>query len=168
MNNIILIGMPGAGKSTIGVILAKVLGKSFVDSDLLIQKRENRLLHEIIEDDGMEGFLAIENKVNREIRLQDTVIATGGSVVYCSEAMEHLKTIGTIVYIQLGLETIKNRLGNIKQRGVVLKDGETLDSLYAERCPLYEQYADIVLNAEGLGVEDTMDRIVGQLIDVAD
>lgn len=159
MKNIVLIGMPGAGKSTIGVILAKVIGYNFIDSDLLIQEREGCLLKDIIERDGLNGLIAIENKVNSEINAQHSVIATGGSVIYGKEAMEHLREIGTVVYIKLSFETINNRLGNIKQRGVVFREGQTLLSLYQERCPLYEQYAHIIIDGEGLGIEELMEKI---------
>ena len=110
MNNITLIGMPGVGKSTIGVVLAKVLGYEFMDSDLLIQRQEKRRLHQIIEQEGVEGFKAIENRVNASIETENTVIATGGSVVYCSEAMEHLRSIGKVVYLRLSLESLEKRL----------------------------------------------------------
>lgn len=162
MKNIVLIGMPGAGKSTIGVILAKVMGYQFLDSDLIIQEKQNRLLNEIISQDGVEGFIEIENKINSEIQVNHCVIATGGSVVYGKEAMEHLKTIGTVVYIKLSYETLNNRLGNIKQRGVVLKDGQNLESLYEERCPLYEYYADIIIDAQQLSVEELMEHIASK------
>jgi shikimate kinase len=160
MRNIVLIGMPGAGKSTVGVILAKVLGFHFIDSDLLIQEQENCLLKDIIERDGLEGLIAIENQVNRDIRTQNSVIATGGSVIYGKEAMNHLREIGIVVYIKLSFETIDNRLGNIKQRGVVFREGQTLQSLYEERCPLYEKYAHIIVDGEELSMEELMDRIV--------
>lgn len=159
MKNIVLIGMPAAGKSTIGVILAKVLGFQFLDADLLIQEQEKCLLKDIIEKEGLDGFIAIENQVNRNINTLNTVIATGGSIIYGAEAMEHLRNIGIVVYIQLSYETIKNRLGNIKQRGVVLKAGQNLKSLYEERCPLYEKYAHVTVNAEGLGTEEVMVKI---------
>lgn len=158
-SNIVLIGMPGAGKSTIGVILAKVLGYQFVDSDLVIQKQENRLLHEIIAADGLEKFIEIENQVNSELEAENSVIATGGSVIYGKEAMEHLRSIGKIVYIKLSYKAISKRLGNIKQRGVVLKKGQNLQGLYEERCPLYEKYADLIVDAEGLDVEVLMETI---------
>ncbi|HEX3022704.1 MAG TPA: shikimate kinase [Lachnospiraceae bacterium] len=158
-SNIVLIGMPGAGKSTIGVILAKVLGYQFVDSDLVIQKQENRLLHEIIAADGLEKFIEIENQVNSELDAENSVIATGGSVIYGKEAMEHLRSIGKIVYIKLSYKAISKRLGNIKQRGVVLKKGQNLQGLYEERCPLYEKYADLIVDAEGLDVEVLMETI---------
>ena len=159
MKNIVLIGMPGAGKSTIGVILAKVLGMSFIDSDILIQEQEGRLLKEIIETEGIEGYLTVENLVNCEIATQNSVIATGGSVVYCSEAMEHLRQIGTVIYIKLSFDTIEERLGCIRQRGVVLREEQNLRSLYDERRPLYEKYAHVIIEGEGLGIEEIMDKI---------
>ena len=116
MKNVVLIGMPGCGKSTVGVVLAKILGYRFLDSDLLIQESENRLLHDIIEQEGIEGFEAIENKVNASIDVKRSVIATGGSVVYGREAMEHLKNIGIVVYIKLPYEEVNHRLGNLEQR----------------------------------------------------
>ncbi len=163
MNNIILIGMPGCGKSTAGVVLAKVLGYEFTDSDLLIQKREGKLLREIIAEYGEERFLEIEGEVNAGIQADHHVIATGGSVVYSGKAMKHLKEIGRIVYLKLSYATICSRLGNIRRRGVVLKDGQSLKDLYDERTPLYEAYADIVLDAEGQDVEGLMDAIAKAL-----
>ena len=132
MNNITLIGMPGVGKSTIGVVLAKVLGYQFLDSDLLIQKQEHRRLWQIIEEEGYEGFQNVENRVNASIEAENTVIATGGSVVYCEEAMKHLKSVGTVVYLKLSLNSLAKRLGNLKGRGVLLREGQTLESLYEE------------------------------------
>ena len=159
MNNIVLIGMPGAGKSTIGVILAKVLGYHFIDTDLLIQEQENRLLKDIISTEGLEGFLNIEGEVVKKLISDNSVIATGGSVIYRQTAMENLKSHGILVYIRLNYGTINSRLSNIKSRGVVLKDGQSLYSLYEERCPLYEQYADIIVDAEGLTMEELMEEI---------
>ena len=153
MNNITLIGMPGAGKSTLGVVLAKILGYEFLDSDLLIQKEEKRRLYQIIDEEGEEGFKTIDN----------TVIATGGSVVYCSEAMEHLKSIGKVVYLSLSLESLEKRLGNLKKRGVLLKEGQTLKSLYEERVPLYEKYADIVVDEEGKDLEASLQALLETL-----
>ena len=129
-DNIVLIGMPGVGKSTAGVILAKVLGYEFVDADLVIQKEEGKLLKEIIEEVGTDGFIAVENRVNSSLEVDHSIIATGGSVVYGKEAMEHLKSIGTVVYLQLPFEELNRRLSDIKGRGVVLKDGQTLKDLY--------------------------------------
>ena len=160
MNNITLIGMPGAGKSTIGVVLAKVLGYQFLDSDLLIQKQEKRRLSEIIAEEGYNGFKEIEDRVNASIEAEDTVIATGGSVVYCENAMEHLKEIGTVVYLKLSLESLTRRLGNLKGRGVLLKEGQSLQNLYEERVPLYEKYADIVVDEEGKNLEESLEAIL--------
>ena len=159
MENVVLIGMPGAGKSTVGVILAKVLGYRFIDSDLLIQEQEGCLLKDIIETKGTEGFRTIENQVNCNIHTDHSVIATGGSIIYCQEAMEHLRSIGVVVYIKLDYETIKDRLDNIRQRGVVFREGQTLESLYEERCPLYETYAHITVDGENMGVEELMEKI---------
>ena len=159
-SNIVLIGMPGVGKSTVGVILAKELGYQFLDADLLIQKQENRLLKEIIAQEGVEGFIQIENQVNASIETEKTVIATGGSVIYGKEAMEHLKKIATVIYLQLPYEELKNRLGNLKNRGVVLREGQTLKDLYDERVVLYEKYADIIVCEENQGIEDTLANII--------
>ena len=159
-DNIVLIGMPGVGKSTAGVILAKVLGYEFVDADLVIQKEEGKLLKEIIEEVGTDGFIAVENRVNSSLEVDHSIIATGGSVVYGKEAMEHLKSIGTVVYLQLPFEELNRRLSDIKGRGVVLKDGQTLKDLYEERVPLYEKYTDITVNEYGLNVEQTIDKIL--------
>lgn len=161
--NVILIGMPGVGKSTAGVVLAKLLGYKFIDADLLIQEQEGRLLHEIIEQEGTEGFLSIENRVNAGIETEGSIIATGGSVVYGQEAMEHLREIGTVVYLKISYETLEKRLHNIKGRGVVLKDGQTLRDLYEERIPLYEKYADIVVDQEQRDVEQTIEQIAAAL-----
>ena len=160
MNNIVLIGMPGVGKSTAGVILAKELGYQFLDADLLIQKRENRLLKEIIEQEGVDGFIEIENQVNASIEADRTVVATGGSVVYGEEAMAHLKKIATVIYLRLSYEELEKRLGNLKNRGVVLREGQTLKDLYEERIKLYEKYADLIVDEENKGIEETLQAIV--------
>ena len=139
---------------------AKVLGYEFVDADLVIQKEEGKLLKEIIEEVGTDGFIAVENRVNSSLEVDHSIIATGGSVVYGKEAMEHLKSIGTVVYLQLPFEELNRRLSDIKGRGVVLKDGQTLKDLYEERVPLYEKYADITVNEYGLNVEQTIDKIL--------
>lgn len=161
--NIVLIGMPGAGKSSIGVILAKVLGYQFIDADLLIQDREKRLLKDIISEEGLTGFIQIENEVNASIRTNHTVIATGGSVIYGKEAMEHLSSIGFVIYLQLSYKTITKRLGNISQRGVVLKENQDLAGLYEERCPLYEKYANLIIDCENLDMEATLETIVEKI-----
>ena len=162
--NVVLIGMPGCGKSTIGVVLAKVLGYEFTDSDLLIQKQEGKLLREIIAEQGEEEFIKIEEAVNAGIRTERHVIATGGSVIYSDKAMRHLKEIGTVVYLKLSFASICNRLGNIRRRGVVLKDGQSLKDLYDERTPLYERYADITIDAEGYDIEGLMDEVAQALV----
>lgn len=162
-NNIVLIGMPGVGKSTIGVILAKILGYGFLDSDLVIQERENKRLHQIITEEGIEGFLNIENAVNASLKAEKTIIATGGSAVYGKEAMEHLKEIGEVVYLKADYQTICKRLGNLEKRGVVLKPGQTLKELFDERTVLYEQYADVVVDEKGLGTEETIGAVLRSL-----
>lgn len=163
MNNIILIGMPGSGKSTIGVVLAKVLGYDFIDSDLLIQKSANRLLWQIMEEDGIDGFNKIEEKVNSSIESTNSVIATGGSAVYGEKAMRHLGEIGTIVYLDVRYQTLKKRLGNLKKRGVVLKPNQTLKDLYIERLALYKKYAHITIDADHMNIPQTVDSIVKAL-----
>lgn len=159
-SNIILIGMPGAGKSTIGVILAKMLGFRFVDSDLMIQEKEGKLLNEIINQIGTDGFIEVENRVNSEIAVEHSIIATGGSAVYGASAMAHLKEIGTVLYLSLPYEELEKRLTDIKGRGVVLKKGQTLRELYEERVLLYEKYADLTVDESGLGVEQTIEKII--------
>ena len=162
-DNIVLIGMPGVGKSTVGVILAKVLGYQFVDADLVIQQQEGKLLREIIEEVGTDGFIQVENRVNAGLKCSKTIIATGGSVIYGQEAMEHLKEIGTVVYLEVSFPTLEKRLSDIKGRGVVLKEGQTLYGLYEERTPLYEKYADVRVSEEGLSVEETVEQLVNKL-----
>ena len=162
-DNIILIGMPGVGKSTIGVILAKVLGYQFVDADLLIQQQEGKLLKDIISEVGTEGFIQVENRVNASIQTRRTIIATGGSVVYGKEAMEHLKSIGIVVYLKVPFTILEKRLADIKGRGVVLKEGQSLWDLYHERTPLYEMYSDVEISEEDLSIEETVEKLVENL-----
>lgn len=158
-DNIVLIGMPGVGKSTVGVVLAKALGYQFVDADLLIQEAEGKLLSELIEEHGTDGFIEIENRVNSQIQTHRSVIATGGSVVYGKEAMEHLKSIGTVVYLKQNLRVLQRRLRNLKERGVVLKEGQTLVDLYKERTVLYEKYADITVDQYKQSIEQTLKAV---------
>ena len=160
--NITLIGMPASGKSTIGVLLAKRLGYSFIDTDILIQEKTGKLLKEIIAEDGLDGFLAVENRINSEVEADGAVIAPGGSVIYGEEAMAHLKEISTVVYLKISYQALKRRLGDLTDRGVALKDGMTLRDLYNERIPLYEKYADITLNETG----KTSGRLVDELRDM--
>ena len=160
MKNIIFIGMPASGKSTVGVVVAKRLGYGFVDTDLLIQAQEKKLLKEIIAEVGNEGFLKIENQVNRDLIVDRSVISPGGSVVYCEEAMNHFKEIGTIVYLKVPFDVIDRRISNAKNRGVVLKEGQTLKDLYDERTALFEKYADCIVEEAGLSLEETIDKVL--------
>ncbi|MCR4903074.1 MAG: shikimate kinase [Butyrivibrio sp.] len=145
LRNIILIGMPASGKSTFGVLLAKSMGYNFLDSDLVIQKEENKKLSEIIAEVGVEGFKTLEDRINSGIMVENTVIATGGSAVYGENAMKHFKEIGTIMYIKVDEKELLNRLGDLKKRGVAIKEGQTFHDLYLERTNLYEKYADVTV-----------------------
>ena len=145
MDNVILIGMPGSGKSTVGVLLAKLIGYRFIDSDLLIQDAAGKKLYEIIRDDGVERFCELENQINRELIAQRTVVATGGSVIYHEEAMAHLKSIGTVVFLDVPERELEKRIGDFSKRGVLIKNGDTFDDLYRERMPLYLKYADVTV-----------------------
>ena len=157
--NIVLIGMPGAGKSTVGVVLAKNMGMRFLDSDICIQEQEQCLLHEIIASKGLEGFIEVENRVNASLTVANSIIATGGSVVYGKEAMEHLKQIGTVVYLQLPYEEVAERLGDLNKRGVALKKDQTLLDLYEERTPLYEKYADLIVECHAKSIREIVAEI---------
>lgn len=163
-SNIVLIGMPSCGKSTIGVVLAKVMGYQFIDSDLVIQQKTGRLLNEIIEDDGLDVFNKIENDVNLSLDYDKAIIATGGSVVYGEEAMEHLRSIGTIVYIELPYEVLQERIGDLSARGVSIKKGQTFKELYDERRPLYEKYADITISTYGMSIREVVQNLKEILI----
>lgn len=157
--NVTLIGMPASGKSTIGVLLAKRLGFSFIDVDIVIQEKEGRLLKEIIAQEGLDGFLEVENRINAQLEAERAVIAPGGSVIYGKEAMEHLKQISQVVYLKLSYEDVKERLGDLVDRGVALKDGMTLLDLYQERVPYYEKYADITVDETGKTPGQTVDEL---------
>ena len=157
--NLVLIGMPASGKSSVGVILAKLIGYGFIDTDILIQRSEKKRLSEIIREVGVDGFLEVEARVNGSVEADHCVIATGGSAVYSEEAMRHLKKIGHIMYLKVDYETIRKRLGNIRQRGVALREGQTLRDLYDERVVLYEKYADTVVEEKG-EVEDVVVAIL--------
>lgn len=158
--NIVLIGMPGAGKSTVGVLLAKRLGYAFLDTDILIQVREGRSLQELIRLHGAEEFCRIEERHILSLTLRAHVVAPGGSVVYRSRAMAHLKARGTAVHLDLGLERLKQRLDDVDARGVVIAPGQTVESLYAERRPLYRRYADVTVSTDDL----TPDQVVGRVL----
>jgi len=161
--NIVLIGMPGCGKSTIGVILAKSLLCNFIDTDILIQNKYKKSLCEIIESVGIKEFKKIENEVISNIKCDNCVIATGGSAVYGAEAMKNLKSNGKIFYLQLTNEEIQSRIKNIKSRGVVMNKHCTLQDLFNERTPLYELYSDITVNCSGLSVEQCVNIIVDKI-----
>lgn len=162
-DNVILIGMPGAGKSTVGVLLAKALGYDFIDTDLIIQGRLNNRLYKIIEEHGIDYFLQAENKIVSEVSADRTVIATGGSVAFGKEAMEHLRQMGKVVYIKLGCDEIKRRVKNITTRGIVMKKDETIEDIYSERAPLYERYADITVDVENTTIEEAVEKILSLL-----
>ena len=161
--NVILIGMPGSGKTTIGTEIAEKIGFGYIDSDSVIVAREGKRLNEIIAEQGRETFLDIEAKVNSELCASRCVIATGGSVIYRDYAMQKLKQLGTIVYLQLPYAVIENRLGDLTARGVALKDGFTLKDLYEERCPLYEKYADITVSLGEDSIPQAVNKVVGYL-----
>ena len=163
MKNIILIGMPACGKSVTGVILAKSLKMNFIDADLLIQERAGKSLQDIINADGIETFKSIEEEVLNAINVKNTVIATGGSAVYYDSAMRHLKENGVVVYIEASLATIKKRLKNIRTRGVAMEKGQTIDSLYEMRVPLYEKYADCTVRSHRYRAENTVEDIISGL-----
>lgn len=158
-NNLIFIGMPAVGKSTVGVVVAKKLGLGFLDTDLLIQEKEGRLLRDIIKAEGLDGFLKIENRVNAGVAVENHVISPGGSVVYCKDAMEHLKEIGIVIYLRVSCQTIMDRIKDPKKRGVVLRKGQTLEDLYNERSVLFEKYADIVVDEDGCTIDETIERV---------
>ncbi len=158
-SNITLIGMPASGKSTVGVLLAKRLGYSFIDVDIVIQEKTGKLLKEIIATKGLEGFLQIEDQVNRELKAGHAVIAPGGSVVYGEKAMAHLKEISQVVYLKISYEELESRIGDLADRGVALKDGMTLRGLYHERAPLYEKYADVTVDEAGRGPGAVVDEL---------
>ena len=162
-DNIILIGMPAAGKSTAGVLLAKMMGYDFIDTDLLIQRRENARLEEIIARMGMDGFLGLEEDVCLSLQAKNTVIATGGSVVYESRAMEHLRATGVTVYLQIDWDTLSGRLHDIHGRGVVLREGQSLRELYEQRIALYERYADLIIDEKNMTLEETVRTVYREI-----
>ncbi len=159
MKNLILIGMPSAGKSTVGVIVAKNRGMSFVDTDVLLQTQQGRLLQNIIDMDGIENFLKIEESTILSLDCENTVIATGGSAILSESAMSHLKRNGIVVYLDIDIETVNKRLLNLKSRGVVLSPGQTLEEVYNKRKPLYTKYADITINCSEFSIDTTIATI---------
>ncbi len=163
MENITLLGMPGAGKSTIGVLLAKALGYDFLDTDLSIQNKEGMLLREIIEKKGLAEFKKIEEEVNASVKADHTVIAPGGSVIYGKKAMEHLASISKVIYLDVSFEELEKRLGNLKKRGVVFENGQTLLDLYEERVPLYQKYAHVSVKTDGLEIGEVLEKVLQSL-----
>lgn len=162
MNNIILIGMAGCGKSTLGVLLAKSLGMNFLDTDLVIQQREGKRLQEIINNDGLEYFRRAEDSALLSVNVDDTVIATGGSAVYYDDAMVHLKSGGKCIWLSLPFDEIEHRIRNIKTRGIAIAPGKTLFDVFEERQPLYKKYADIIVDCNS-SAEDNVAAIIKAL-----
>lgn len=166
-NNIVLIGMPGAGKSSLGVVVAKLLGYNFEDTDLLIQEAHGKMLWELIEQHGPQGYIQLENEMLQSLNFEHTVIATGGSAVYSEEGMQHLCQLGMIVYIQASLEELASRIGEMHERGVVVREGVQggLESIFADREPLYEHYAGITVDTTGLTAREAADAIIQAILD---
>ena len=160
MKNVILVGMPACGKSTIGVVLAKTMNKGFVDTDILIQQAESRTLQEIIDQEGNDYFHHVEERVLLDFDGEDYVVATGGSAIYFDRAMDKFKEKGVVVYIKVTLDTILERLNNIRSRGVTLEKGQTIADLYEQRIPLYQKHADVVIEADGLSVEVVVEKMI--------
>jgi shikimate kinase len=158
--NISLIGMPAAGKSSVGVILAKYLNMNFADTDIIIQQEKGKMLFELINEHGLEGFCRIEEEVVSSINLTNCVIATGGSVVLSSRAMEHLKSLGDVVYLEAPVDIVAKRLSDLNQRGVVYKKGQTIKDIFMERVPLYEKWADLKVDSSSGRPEDVMNFII--------
>ncbi|WP_248928691.1 shikimate kinase [Paenibacillus hamazuiensis] len=163
MTNIVLIGMSGAGKSTLGVLLAKALGMDYVDTDIVIQQQEGRLLQEIIDSDGIEKFMNVEENIVSGQRLKNSVISTGGSVVYSEKAMNALKQGGQVIYLHVPYEEITRRLTNITTRGIVMRKGNSLKDVYEERVPLYMKYSDMTLDCSNKDIEQCVSEIIGKI-----
>lgn len=159
MKNVILIGMPTSGKTTIGIHLSSEIGYGYIDSDSVIVARSGHNLRELIAELGNDAYLDLEAKVNAEITASRCVIATGGSVIYRENGMRHLKENGIVVYLKMSYEEMCKRLGDLVERGVVLKDGFTLRDMYNERLPLYEKYADITIEIDGKDVHGCVQAV---------
>ena len=164
-DNIVLIGMPGAGKSTLGIVLAKILNYDFIDADLVIQNSCDKTLQKLIDACGPEGFIQVENEILRELNASKSIIATGGSAVYSDEAMKHLAEIGTILYLKITYDQLVSRLSDLQERGVVLKGGigMSLRELYDERLPLYEQYAEVTVDVNDLSITAAARKVADAL-----
>ena len=163
MKNIILIGMPGAGKSTVGMILAKTLGLKFIDTDVVLQEKTGRLLQEIIDTDGPGVFKTIEEETIVSLEHRNAVIATGGSVVFSERAMRFLKSEGVVVYLKISFFEMEKRLMNITTRGIVLVAGQSLYDIYDQRIPLYEKYADITVDCSDEDFELVARKVIDKL-----
>ncbi len=164
MNNIILVGMPSCGKSTLGRMLAKELGYDFLDTDEVIIRLNGCPLRDILDARGVDGFIRVEEEAVCTVQAQNSVIATGGSVVYSEKAMAHLKAMGKVVYLKLTFEEMDRRLGDLHARGVAIAPGSTLLDLYDERTPLYEKYADITVDiVNGNSVRQSLQNLLSQL-----
>lgn len=163
MKNIILIGMPGSGKSSVGVVIAKTLGMNFVDVDLLIQNRENALLQDILDKVGMDRFLELEADAVCSIEAENAVIAPGGSAVLCERGAKHLKNLGTLVYLKTDVSDLESHLKNLSSRGVARKPGQTIADVYRYRAPFYEKYADITVSTAGQSLDETIGKVLDTL-----
>ncbi|MDQ0887864.1 shikimate kinase [Paenibacillus sp. V4I9] len=161
--NIVLIGMSGAGKSTLGVLLAKALGMDFVDTDIVIQQHHGRLLQDIIDNDGVEKFMEIEERSVSELQLKNCIISTGGSVIYSEKAINNLKQDGLIIYLHVPYEEIQRRLINVTTRGIVIKKGNSLKDVYEERVPLYKKYSDTTLDCSNMDIEQCISEIIEKI-----
>lgn len=159
-NNLVLIGMPSSGKSTLGVLLAKALGMDFIDTDILIQNETNRKLQDIITNDGIDKFLEIEDEILNDINVTNTVISTGGSAIFGDRSMNHLKETSKVIYIKLPYEEIERRIEDINTRGIAMSKDETLLDVYNKRIPLYEKYADIFLETLNLSIESSVEKLI--------
>jgi shikimate kinase len=164
MKNIVLIGMPSSGKSTVGVVLAKTLGMNFIDTDLVIQEKTGQLLQNIINDDGINYFLQIEENSILSLKVKNSIIATGGSVIFCDKAIEYLKMKGILVYLNVEFKEIVKRLDNITTRGVVLAKGQSLKDMYNQRAPLYQKYSDITIDCSNKGVEEIILNVISEIV----
>lgn len=162
LKNIVLIGMPSSGKSTLGVVLAKTLGMQFVDTDLIIQQNSGKKLQQMINEEGIEAFLKTEEEVLCSLDFENFIIATGGSAVLSEKAMKYLRKNGVVIYLEASVEELKTRLNNIKTRGIAMTEGESIESIFMKRAPLYEKYADIIVSSEA-SFEETVEKIITEI-----
>lgn len=162
MKNIVLIGMPSSGKSTLGVVLAKTLGMQFIDTDLIIQQNSGKKLQQMINEEGIEAFLKTEEEVLCSLDFENSIIATGGSAVLSEKAMKYLRKNGVVIYLEASVEELKTRLNNIKTRGIAMTEGESIESIFIKRAPLYEKYADITVSSEA-SFEETVEKIITEI-----